>query len=240
MVGVVWLDTYERRARLVPGLLLVAPVAIVVVMFGLRSNPVVSAILGALTAFGAPLILANFVRHRGVAAQDALYASWGGKPTTELLETGTTARARRWRAAAQQVTGERFPETDEPDPEGRYDAAVATLISKTRDARTFPMVFNENCNYGYERNLYGLTALGRVTAAVCLAASGIAVGLLIAVSGRIVRAEWVIGLVALAALLIVWIALPSSSRARVTAYKYAEQLLDAGVELAANASPESA
>jgi hypothetical protein len=62
---------------------------------------------------------------------------------------------------------------------------------------------------------------------------------LIAVSGRIVRAEWVIGLVALAALLIVWIALPSSSRARVTAYKYAEQLLDAGVELAANASPES-
>lgn len=236
----VWLDAYERRARLVPGMLLLAPLAVVIVMFGLRSNPVVAATVGALTTFGAPVVLVSYVRQRGVAVQSELYDSWGGKPTTKLLRAGGNARARNWRRAAAQVSKQEFPPENQPDPEGRYDAAVAVLISRTRgDRNRFGMIFEENKNFGYERNLYGLRRPGRVFAGVCFVGSIAAVAYLVWSRGQSVRAEWVVGLVVLGALLLIWIFLPSGVRARVTAYKYAEQLLDAGVDLADSAAAES-
>ena len=99
-----WLDSYERRARLVPGLLLVAPIGVAIVMFGLNTNPVIAVVIGSLTTFGAPVVLANFVRHRGLAAQTKLYGERGDKPTTALLRTGPGARRAKWRAAVGRVS----------------------------------------------------------------------------------------------------------------------------------------
>jgi hypothetical protein len=227
-----WLDDYERRARLVPGLLLIAPIALAIVAFGLKDNPVVAAILGALTAFGAPVILANLVRHSGLAAQDALWASWGGKPTTVLLQNAPAAQRQAWRAAVEKVSGQQLPAIGQADDEGTYDAATSAVISATRDKSRFNLLFVENRNYGYERNLYGLRRFGRLLSATCLLGSATAVGLLAGLAHRHVRAEWVVGLAALLILTLIWILLPSRDRARTTAYKYGEQLLNAAVELA--------
>ena len=228
-----WLDSYERRARLVPGLLIVAPIGIVIVMFGLNTNPAVAVIIGSLTTFGTPVVLANFVRHRGLAAQSTLYKMWGGKPTTTLLMTGPAARRSRWRQAVARVSNQDLPPEDQPDPDGAYDAATAVVLSKTRDAKQFGMVFAENRNYGYERNLYGSKRLGLSLAWITLVGAAIAVGLLIDEHHK-TRAEWVIGLVALLGLAVLWLVLPSEKRAKTTAFKYAEQLLDAAVELDTN------
>jgi hypothetical protein len=104
------------------------------------------------------------------------------------------------------------------------------VISRTRSG--FNLLFNENRNYGYERNLYGLKKLGRSVAGATLVCSAIAVGFLIGVAHRKTRAEWIIGRIALSALAMVWIFLPSGKRTRRTAFKYAGQLFDAAVDLA--------
>src|SRR6266496_5192960 len=96
-----WLDDYERRARLVPGLILVSPIALTVVMFGLRENAVVAAIIAALSTFGAPVVLANYVRHRGLELQGELWKRWGGSPTLELLKAAPPARRQTWRTAVE-------------------------------------------------------------------------------------------------------------------------------------------
>jgi hypothetical protein len=229
---VLWLDDYERRARLVPGLLLVAPVALVIVTFGLKDNPVIAAIIGALAAFGAPVVLANLVRHYGLAVQDALYEAWGGKPTTVLLQSAPAAQRQVWRAAVERVSGQQLPPIGQADDHGAYDAATSAVIARTRDKTRFNLLFQENRNYGYERNLFGLRAFGRTLSVACLFGSAIAVGVLAGSEHRHMRAEWVVGLAALFIITLVWIVLPSRSRARTTAYKYAEQLLGAAVELA--------
>jgi hypothetical protein len=200
-------------------------------MFGLKDNPVVAWIVGAVATFGGPVVLANFVRHKGLAVQDSLYESWGGKPTDQLLQSGPVAQRDSWRAAVETVAGKQLPTVGQVDQGSQYDAAVKVVISKTR-AKQFKLVFSENRNYGYERNLYGLRNLGRILAGAFLVLSGIAVGLLISVGHRKTRAEWLIGLTALAGLLLLWTLLPSRERTRTTAFKYAEQLLDAAVELA--------
>jgi hypothetical protein len=236
-VTVVWLDAYERRARLIPGMLVLAPVAVVIVMFGLRSDPVVTATLGAVTAFGAPAILATQAGHRGRAVQPRLYAEWGGTPTTTLLK-GTTARATQWRDAAAKLSALQLPQLGADDPNDTYDAAVAIIISRTRDRKQFPMVFSENCNYGYQRNLCGVRVEGRLISTACLIGSTGAVGAAV-YKGDNIREEWIIGLIVLAVLTVAWFLLPSKARVREAAEKYARQLLDAGVTLAAPGGGDS-
>lgn len=80
-----WLDDYERRARLAPGLLAVLPIALVILALGLRRLPIVSALLSLVTAVGGPVVLASLVRHRGLRLQAELFRKWGGAPTTKGL-----------------------------------------------------------------------------------------------------------------------------------------------------------
>jgi peptidoglycan/LPS O-acetylase OafA/YrhL len=78
-----------------------------------------------------------------------------------------------------QVTGDILPSRGEEgdDPVGadrRYDAAVADLRDLTRDRDRFPLVAEENAEYGFRRNCLGLrpTALavgiGATLAAVAI------------------------------------------------------------------------
>ena len=54
-------------------------------------------------------------------------------------------------------------EEETEDPTGadqQYDAAVNFLREATRDRSKFPLVFAENVNYGFRRNLWGLKPFG--------------------------------------------------------------------------------
>ena len=105
------------------------------------------------------------------------------------------------------------------------------ILSKTRDAKQFGMVFNENRNYGYERNLFGSKKLGILVSLTTLLGAGVAVLILTVGEHHKVRPEWIIGLVVLVGLTALWLVLPSKARTKTTAFKYAEQLLDAAVQL---------
>ncbi|GAP99815.1 hypothetical protein NIES2104_63810 [Leptolyngbya sp. NIES-2104] len=57
----------------------------------------------------------------------------------------------------------------DPPPNGRYSSAlyaqiyatyVKFLLSKTRDHSKFSLVYEENCNYGFRRNLLGMKPYG--------------------------------------------------------------------------------
>ena len=49
-----WLDAYERRCRLAPGLLALVPVAVTIVALGIRDAPVVSAAISILSLASGP------------------------------------------------------------------------------------------------------------------------------------------------------------------------------------------
>src|ERR1700733_952850 len=100
-----WLDAYERRCRLAPGLLALIPVTVLITALGVRSAPVVSGALSILSLAGGPVLLASFVRGRGHAAQDRLWRNWGGSATTRALrlrEPGANSvRRDAWRQAVE-------------------------------------------------------------------------------------------------------------------------------------------
>ena len=55
--------------------------------------------------------------------------------------------------------------TDPDKADDVYAACVLFLKEKTRDKK---LVFEENCNYGYRRNLFGLRSIGIASALVSM------------------------------------------------------------------------
>jgi hypothetical protein len=78
-------DPYERKARLIPGLLVALPLIIPLVSVYGAKNPLLTSVIGLLSSCGAMFALANISRGLGKALEVKLVSKWGGMPTTIIL-----------------------------------------------------------------------------------------------------------------------------------------------------------
>jgi hypothetical protein len=235
-----WLDAYERRARLAPGLLALVAVAFTITALGLRKVPTISIVVSLLSAAGGPILLASYVRKVGLEAQGQLWSLWGGPPTTTLLrlrETSENPLQRDiWRQALEAVTGvglanAQTEDADRVAADNAIGAAINQLRAMTRTDQ-FVMVAEENKNYGYHRNLYGLRKFGRGVAGICAAVLiGASIWRATTAAHTFQLDGLIAGLVIDLALLLMWIVLPSADQVRQAGIRYAEQLLQAAVTL---------
>lgn len=160
-------DPYERKARLFPGLLVVAPIVIALAnQFGLK-HPMLASVSGVLISFGAMYGLASLVRGRGKKLEDKLVASWGGMPTTVILRhrdnflDGVTKR--RYHDLITRKLGIPMPAPDQErtDPlqaDDSYRGATRRLRELTRSDRG--LLFYENIAYGFHRNMLAMKSIG--------------------------------------------------------------------------------
>jgi hypothetical protein len=233
-----WLDPYERRARVAPGLLALLPLAVAVAAVGLRDAPVVATLLSVLSLAGGPVLLSAYVRQCGLDAQEALWARWGGSPTLQALRCRTAATGSlqrdQWRGAIERVTAipllsARAERANPEKADEAIEVAVAQLREATRDEKTFPLVSAELKNYGFERNLYGMKRTGIVVSVLAVAAVAIVVAVRLVDHAEV--GVPVLGVAVNLILLLGWVLLPSEKRTRSTAEKYSHQLLQGAVQL---------
>jgi hypothetical protein len=165
-------DIYVWKARRCPVLLAVLPPALAV----LASFPDADwkLFLPVCTFFGLFLLLAQVGRDRGKAKEGDLFSGWGGKPTTVLLrhrdspfDEATLACLHGWLASVTGVPApsKRKEAASPADADNIYEGYVRHLRDATRDKQQYPLVFEENVNYGFRRNTWGLRPFG-VTLAV--------------------------------------------------------------------------
>jgi len=236
---VVGFDEYERKARLTPGLLAIAPVTVLIVALGWKQYPVVALASGILVGAGATYLLAILVRRVGRRIESDLWRSWGGPPTTALLRTRSVAANATlrdtWRRGIEQLTHVALlppaAEVKEPDrADELLEAAVRQVLHLGQDDR-YPLLKKENAQYGFERNFYGIRWISRGIATACVAA--LAVSLIVgpdSLGGQDVsKSALVAGLVFDGLFLVGMLFLPSESRTREAADRYANQLLQAVV-----------
>jgi len=242
-----WLDRYERRARLAPGLLALLPVAVTITALGLRNAPVVSAVVSLLSLAGGPVLLADTVRSFGAKAQLKLWETWGGSPTTIALRlrepTQNALQRDTWRSAVEKVADVKLAtRRSEQSSPAKADEAIEVGVGRLRELTRgsdprFLLVQAENRGYGFQRNLYGMRHVGRVLAL----AGALVVGAFMAWRGAagmhpVVLTADVLGLIANVLILLGWCVLPSANRVRAVADKYAYQVLQAAVSLASDTS----
>lgn len=181
-----WLKEYDRHARLIPGLLAIFPVVAVAVAFGIHELPTVSVLTGLVASFGGAVLLADWVRDRGLTIQEELLEQWDGLPTTRRLRwRSPDAGSPLWehrRTILAAATGIELPsekvEAEAPAAaDTTYTGALDVARELVRDKGRFPLVFEENKGYGFHRNLLGIRPVGFRISAVSALIAVLVVGL---------------------------------------------------------------
>lgn len=234
MIGSI-LDPYDRKARLYPALL----VMLVPVVASTLVAPVFSSQLAGLAslaiALGGLMLLCSLGREWGKRKEQKLFENWGGTPTTLMLLRTTSQLDQltlgRYRKVIElQVPGLHFPdlisEASDPTKSAAIcESAVKWLREATRDTKKFALVFAENTNYGFRRNLLGVKPLALVVCALTLAATVLHAWVSTAGNLSAVTPQSWIAVVAACIGLVVWGIVISEDFVKTTAFAYATALL---------------
>jgi hypothetical protein len=229
-------DTYTWRARIAPAFLMILPATVAVFLWVpdlMLASRLAGVFLGPL---GIAMLMAQVGRDMGYRKQTGLWDRWGGPPTTQLLrhrssECNPVLRESYHRKLMElrPDLGMPTPEEEEQDPERAdyvYEAQVKHLIAQTRDRRRFPLVFQENVNYGFRRNLWGMKSLGAFFAAAGFVACCLKVWLVWRQAQQVSPEAAVSGLINLG-LLLFWLFWVTTDWVRIAAYAYRARLFEA-------------
>lgn len=235
-------DPYERQARLYPGLLVVAPVAVVFVCLAGTNNLLGSILVSVLISCGVAYALGRIARDAGKRLQDEFFAKWGGAPTTQVLRHRDTAFDVHTKARYHEVLAKGIgktlptPATEAADPKNAdecYRAATTWLLGQTRDTKAFALVFKENIAFGFQRNALGLRGGGIVVSILCVLVVLVRVALATHFFGspklevfEQVTASQLVALGASLAFLVLWVFWLGEDALRRTAFAYAVRLLE--------------
>lgn len=230
-------DSYSFRARTLPMFIVFVPVATVIAAWTPGVLSIATGLGGAAGVAGASFFLGQIARNVGKSRERFLWRRWGGSPTLQFLRHGDREYNQQQKRICHRALRDLglsvpTPEEEERNPRAadeKYEACTRALIVRTRDQRRFALLFQENINYGFWRNLWAMKPFG------------IAVSL-VSIAPCVVRA-WPKGATPYAeaalvggaldvALLLVWSFLVSPDAVRIPAKAYAERLLEACVELA--------
>jgi hypothetical protein len=233
-------DSYTLRARIAPAFLALLPMAVSAFLWAhdvVIAGRLAGVVLGQL---GVAMLIAQLGRDQGYVKQPGLWREWGGAPTTQLLRHRNTECNPVLRDAYHRKLRELLPditlptrEEEERDPEKAdqvYEACAKSLIARTRARDQFPLIFHENVNYGFRRNLWALKRFGTVIAIVGVAACGLYLWHGWERSGQI-SAEAAITVALNLGLLLLWVFRITPCWVRIPAHAYAARLYEACVHL---------
>lgn len=170
------LDPYERKARLLPGLLLIFPASLTVMALWVDGQVWQKAILALCGTCGVPFLIANITRDAGKKLEAKLVSKWGGMPSTIMLRHSDSYfdshTKKDYHKLLSNGTGVVMPTPAEEaaNPEAAdaaYRTAGVWLREKTKDRKKFDHVFRENISYGFRRNITGLKYQGACLAFAC-------------------------------------------------------------------------
>jgi len=165
-------DNYELKARIFPAVLTAMPFGVSFVIWypdiiGSFESSIIFTVVILILLFS----LAKVVRERGKRIQNNLLDEWGDFPTTIILKYSddtldVNTKKRYHRYLNSKISEIKLPTTKEQelkDPKlynGNYRSAVRWLLEKARDHNQYPLVYQENINYGFSRNLLGMKYFG--------------------------------------------------------------------------------
>ena len=172
------LDTYTIEARLCPVFLIILPVLITINLWAPETSKFQFGFSSIIFSLAISLFGAQFGRNWGKLKEIKLWKSWDGPPTTRFLRHRdiqfNSIRKMQCHRIFQGLTPDiNIPTVEEEmsDPlkaDQIYEACTRFLIAKTRDTKKFSLLYKENINYGFLRNLWGLKPLGIVLSLLSL------------------------------------------------------------------------
>jgi hypothetical protein len=169
-------------------------------------------------------------RDLGKRKEPGLFARWKGMPTDRILLSAETfldpTTLDRYKTKLLSLLPNLAlptPAYELQDRDGSiqiYRSCTNFLRERTRDQNSFPLVYAENVNYGFRRNLWGMKPAGIAVALISLCGL---MAVLFFPAIAIIWPIWIIALVFNVSLLVFWIFRITPNWVRVPAEEYARQ-----------------
>jgi hypothetical protein len=215
-------DRYDLEARFAPAYLALAPAILTaIILMGSESFALAQRVSALIASLGIPLFLGNVARSRGKREEGRLRKQWGGRHSVDALRFRSSTNQHQTEhrhAVIGQATGLALPT--------QAEEAADSLIAQTRPENGFRLLFLENCNYGFRRNLLGMKKIGLGVGTIVAVAGIVLTGLHFA-GGQGASPTTGVAVAALGiASLIVWRAVTDDWVDEV-ARSYAERLMEA-------------
>jgi hypothetical protein len=189
-------------------------------------------LLGALS-----FLLTQLGRDFGKKKEHALWKSWGGMPTIQILRFNNdflddlTKKRYHLRlnelCPVEHIPTKELEQINPSEIDKIYSTWTKFMISNTRDTNKYRLLYKENINYGFRRNLWGLKKI-----AICLILINICIITLFSGSklGFNFFFQWTneyfISLGLLLVILIFWILIVTKDWIKRVAFSYAERLFE--------------
>ena len=230
-------DPYDRRARLYPVFVVLLPLGLAVGCWIPFELEVLGSLGGLAASLGLSAFLTQLARDSGKSKEPGLFRRWGGKPSILALSyrsgIDSPATLARCHAKLEQLDPKlslpKSVEEEIEDPvatEAAYESANDLLLARTRDREKFPLLFEENINYGYRRNLWGMRSAGAITSLIGLASGAARFTLALQQTGRW-NIEAGLGVLVCSSLLVLWVLRITPNWVKVAADAYSRQLIQA-------------
>lgn len=171
------LDKYAIKARLYPTFIVLLPAFLTGLFYVTNFEKYYHYFTAIISVSLFTFLLSQLGRDRGKRKEPSLFKYFGGKPTTQILRHQNSHIDRftkeRYHNALSLKIGIPMPsyEQEFQDPniaDETYESCVRFLLSKTRDKAKFKLLFNENINYGFRRNLWGMKSWGIAIIFICI------------------------------------------------------------------------
>jgi hypothetical protein len=233
-------DPYERKARVIPGLLVALPLLVPLLCVYGAKHPLLTGVIGLLGGCGAIYALASIARGRGKMLEESLVKKWGGMPTTIALRHRDkfldSVSKQRYHTAIAAKLGIAMPTSEEESAD--HDKADDIYIGATKRLRELTrtnkqLLLKENIAYGFHRNMLAMKSVGVVSCFL-----GIIYGLLIAKILQVEPPHWVpvnfadpglaagLTLLISLALLAAWLLYFDENAVKRMGFVYAERLFE--------------
>ena len=175
-------DKYVWQARALPAFLTFLPMLIAFLAWDAKIEETTKPLVAAVAGAGMVTLLASLTRNAGKKAEERMVKRRGGLPATILLRHSDAMLENGTKRRYHEALAKMMPTTKAPSPKQEaanganadqtYQTWVRYLLGKTREKKKFDLVFTENMEYGFRRNLFGLKPLGiaiaLVSAVACL------------------------------------------------------------------------
>lgn len=228
-------DVYERKARLYPALLLVAPVVATALGVASAKLTMLESIATIATGCGGAFLLTQLARDAGKKCEKDLFEKWEGIPSVAVfrhrdnrIDPITKARYQKHLSGLVKGTKALSSKDEAADPlkaDQIYTAWSNYLRTHTRDTKRHSLLFQENVSYGYRRNVHGLRALGVVVSTLSSIVGAVWLRHQHTVNGRV--SEEAVGALTFAfVILLLWAFRFTSNWVRIPADAYAERLAE--------------
>ena len=229
------INLYNLRARVYPLLLSLIPILIIGIVYSISFKNYYQT----LSSFGIMtflyFIFSQLGRDKGKLIEKEMWKKWNGAPTTQLFRYANEYLDKITKKKYHKIlkdktkTGNKISiDYEKRNPQKAdeiYQSWTKYLISKTRDIKTYNLLFQENTNYGFRRNLYGLKKFSILILIILIF---IVLGYSYFMFGieNFLSQEVLISMIIISLFLIFWIFIVKQKWIKITAFAYAERLLE--------------